>query len=164
VYTLGVALLAPTLIGKLGLPVMGVHLFLVFYASLSAITPPVAVANFAAGSIAGANPMSLGPYACKLTVGGFLVPFFFLFNPGILLEGDNVDIVLDTSLAGLMVVYASLALHGWWGKTPIHRGLRIVLGLCAFAIMHPAAAISWPAALTGAAVVLALWKLPALQR
>ena len=162
VYTLGVALLAPTLIGKLGLPVMGVHLFLVFYASLSAITPPVAVANFAAGAIAGANPMSLGPYACKLTVGGFLVPFFFLFNSGILLEGGSADIVLDTALAGLMVIYASLGLHGWWGKVPIHWGLRIVLGLCALACIH--SPIGWPAAVAGAAIVLALWKVPALRR
>jgi hypothetical protein len=44
---------------------------------------PVAVANFAAGAIAGANPMALGPYAVKLAVGGFVLPFFFLFNPGL---------------------------------------------------------------------------------
>ncbi|MFM2129720.1 MAG: hypothetical protein RL477_1266, partial [Pseudomonadota bacterium] len=109
VYTLGVALLAPVLIGKLGLPVMGTHLFLVFYASLSAITPPVAVANFAAGAISGANPMSIGPYACKLTVGGFLAPFFLLFNPGVLMEGGVVQIVLHSAVGAAMVVAASFA-------------------------------------------------------
>jgi len=164
VYTLGVALLAPTLIGKFDLPVMGVHMFLVFYASLSAITPPVAVANFAAAAISGANPMALGPYACKLTVGGFMAPFFFLFNPGLLMEGSIEQIVSDFVMAGLMVAYASLGLHGWWGKTPIVWPLRLVLMASGLAIIHPAASIQWPAALIGGAVLLALWKVPALQR
>jgi len=159
VYTLGVALLAPILIGKLGLPLMAVHLFLVFYASLSAITPPVAVANFTAGAIAGANPMSLGPYACKLTVGGFMVPFYFLFNPGLLIQGDPVWIVLDFIAAGMMVVYGSLALHGWWGKTPIPWVARVVLGICALAIIHPSPAIQGPAVAVGALILGALWKL-----
>jgi len=157
VYTLGVALLGPILIGKFGLQVMAVHLFLVFYASLSAITPPIAVANFAAGAIAGANPTKLGPYACKLTVGGFLVPFFFLFNHGVLMQGGVVQIVLHFIIGGLMVAYASLALHGWWGKVPIPWWARLVLGACAFATIHPAALIQWPAALIGAAVLLLLW-------
>ena len=69
VYIMGVALLAPVLTGKYGLPTMPVHMFLLFYACLSAITPPVAVANFAAAAIAGANPFRLGPYAVKLAVG-----------------------------------------------------------------------------------------------
>ncbi len=56
VYIMGVALLAPVLIGKFGLPTMPVHMFLLFYACLSAISPPVAVASFAAAAIAGANP------------------------------------------------------------------------------------------------------------
>ena len=61
VYIMGVALLAPVLTGKFGLPTMPVHMFLLFYSCLSAITPPVAVANFAAASIAGANPLGWAP-------------------------------------------------------------------------------------------------------
>ncbi len=159
VYTLGVALLAPTLIGKLGLPVMGVHMFLVFYASLSAITPPVAVANFAAAAIAGANPMSLGPYACKLTIGGFMVPFFFLFNAGVLMEGTLADILSDCIVGALMVAYASLALHGWWGKAPIPWVARLILGAASLAMIHPAVEIQWPATLIGGVIVIGLWKL-----
>jgi len=159
VYTLGVALLAPILIGKFGLQLMAVHLFLVFYASLSAITPPVAVANFAAAAIAGANPMALGPYACKLTVGGFMVPFFFLFNRGVLMEGSVATIALHFAIGGLMVAYASLALHGWWGKIPIPAWARLVLGACSLAAIHPAPLIQWPATLIGAAVLAVLWRL-----
>src|SRR5258706_87096 len=61
VYIMGAALLAPTLRGVFNLPEMQVHLFMLYFACLSAITPPVAVANFAAGAIAGVNPMALGP-------------------------------------------------------------------------------------------------------
>jgi TRAP transporter 4TM/12TM fusion protein len=158
VYTLGVALLAPVLIGKLGLPVMAVHLFLVFYATLSAITPPVAVANFTAGAIAGANPTALGPYACKLTVGGFMVPFFFLFNPGLLFEGSLAQIVVAFVVGGLMVVYGSLALHGWWGKARIPWPGRVVLAVAGVAMIHPAPEFQATATLAGALVLLALWR------
>jgi TRAP transporter 4TM/12TM fusion protein len=159
VYTLGVALLAPILIGKFGLNLMAVHMFLIFYATLSAITPPVAVANFAAAAIAGANPMALGPYACKLTVGGFMVPFFFLFNRGVLMDGGVLQILQHTAIGALMVVYASLALHGWWGKVPIPWWARPVLGAASLAMIHPADMIQWPATLVGAALLAALWKL-----
>jgi TRAP transporter 4TM/12TM fusion protein len=159
VYTLGVALLAPILIGKFGLNLMAVHMFLVFYATLSAITPPVAVANFAAAAIAGANPMALGPYACKLTVGGFMVPFFFLFNRGVLMEGGVVQILQHTAIGALMVAFASLALHGWWGKAPIPWWARLVLGAASLAMIHPNDVIQWPATAIGAALLLVLWKL-----
>ena len=95
-YIMGVALLAPVFIGKFGLPVIEVHMFMLFYASLSAISPPVAVAAFAAAAIAKANPFKLMPYACKLAVGGFVLPFFFVFNPGILMQGGVLRILSDT--------------------------------------------------------------------
>ncbi len=95
-YIMGVALLAPVFIGKFGLPVIEVHMFMLFYASLSAISPPVAVAAFAAAAIAKANPFKLMPYACKLSVGGFVVPFYFVFNPGMLMRGGVLQIVSDT--------------------------------------------------------------------
>ena len=89
VYIMGAALLAPVLRGAFGLPEMQVHLFMLYFACLSAITPPVAVANFAAGAIAGVNPMALGPYAVKLAIGGFILPFYFLFNPGLNMQGSR---------------------------------------------------------------------------
>ena len=92
VYIMGAALLAPVLRGMFNLPEMQVHLFMLYFACLSAITPPVAVANFAAGAIAGVNPMALGPYAVKLAIGGFILPFYFLFNPGLNMEGGVVYI------------------------------------------------------------------------
>lgn len=158
VYIMGAALLGPTLLQKFGLPVLPAHLFMLYYACLSAVTPPVAVANFAAGAIAGANPMSLGPHAVKLAVGGFVVPFFFLFNHGILLQGGIVTIVSDVIAGTILVACASLVLHGWWGKAPISWPARLALALAALAILDPDPAIQWPAAFIGAAIMLGLWR------
>jgi TRAP-type uncharacterized transport system fused permease subunit len=112
VYIMGVALLAPVLIGKFGLPLMPVHMFLLFYACMSAITPPVAVAAFAAAAVADANPFKLAPYACKLAVGGFLLPFFFLFNTGLLMQGSLGQILWDTGMGAATVLCACVFLHG----------------------------------------------------
>ena len=124
VYIMGIALLAPVFIGKFGLPVMPVHMFMLFYACMSAITPPVAVAAFAAGSIAGANPFKLAPYACKLAVGGFVLPFFFLFNPGMLMQGTLFAIVSDTLIGAALVLASAIALHGYVRRRPLPLALR----------------------------------------
>lgn len=127
VYIMGIALLAPVFIGKFGLAVMPVHMFMLFYACMSAITPPVAVAAFAAGSIAGANPFKLAPYACKLAVGGFVLPFYFLFNPGILMQGTLIDIVSDTMVGAALVLTCSLVLHGYVRRRPLPLVVRALL-------------------------------------
>lgn len=137
VYIMGVALLAPVLTGKFGLPTMPVHMFLLFYACLSAITPPVAVANFAAAAIAGANPFRLGPYAVKLAVGGFALPFFFLFNQGILQVGGWDAVVWDTSVGLAMVFFASVFLHGFVRRMAISPPLRLIFAALTVAMMVP---------------------------
>ena len=159
VYIMGAALLGPTLLQKFGLPPLPAHLFMLYYACLSAVTPPVAVANFAAGAIAGVNPMALGPFAVKLAIGGFLVPFFFLFNYGLLLRGSVAQIGVDFALAAVMVGCASIALQGWWGKTAIAWPLRGLLAAAAVAIIIPVSYVQGPAAVIGAGILLGLWKL-----
>ncbi len=144
-YIMGVALLAPVFVGKFGLPVMEVHMFMLFYASLSAISPPVAVAAFAAAAIAKANPFKLMPYACKLAVGGFVLPFYFVFNPGILMQGGPLRILSDTLIAGGLLVAAALVLHGYVRRRPITLPLRLVLALAALAMAVPHPAVQYAA-------------------
>jgi TRAP transporter 4TM/12TM fusion protein len=159
VYILGAALLAPILRQQFNLPEMQVHLFMLFYACLSAITPPVAVANFAAGAIAGANPMALGPYAVKLAVGGFVLPFFFLFNPGLNVEGSLADIVVDTLFATALTFFASFAVHGFYGRRPIEWPLRLVLAACALATIVPKTELQLAAAVVGTVLLIVVWRL-----
>ena len=96
VYALSAVLAGPALLA-LGVPMLPAHLFIVYFASMSAITPPVAVAAFAAGSIARANPMAIGFLCCRLAMVAFLIPFVFIYHPGMLLIGDTGD---DRGIAG----------------------------------------------------------------
>lgn len=157
-YIMGVALLAPVFVGKFGLPVMEVHMFMLFYASLSAISPPVAVAAFAAAAIAQANPFKLMPYACKLAVGGFVLPFFFVFNPGILMQGGVLRILSDSVVACGLVVSAALVLHGYVRRRPIMLPLRGVFALAALAMAIPHPAIQYAALATAVGMYLVLLK------
>jgi TRAP-type uncharacterized transport system fused permease subunit len=155
VYIMGAALLAPVLRGVFNLPEMQVHLFMLYFACLSAITPPVAVANFAAGAIAGVNPMSLGPYAVKLAIGGFILPFYFLFNPGLNMEGGIVYVLECVFFAVAMVTFASFALQGFIGTRSIAWPLRLVLFACGVATVSPRFDVTGAATLVGG-VALAL--------
>jgi TRAP transporter 4TM/12TM fusion protein len=153
VYIMGAALLAPVLRGVFDLPVMQLHLFMLYFACLSAITPPVAVANFAAGAIAGVNPMALGPYAVKLAIGGFILPFYFIFNPGLNMEGSAPYIMQCIVFAIAMVTFASIAFQGYLGTRTLGWPVRLVLFVCAVTTVSPRFDVTLGAALLGAAVL-----------
>ncbi|MCB2000231.1 MAG: TRAP transporter large permease subunit, partial [Rhodoferax sp.] len=136
------------------LPVMQVHLFMIYFACLSAITPPVAVANFAAGAIAGANPMTVGRHAVKLAAGGFVLPFFFMFNPALNMQGTLGQILMALVFAAGMVSFCSMALHGYLGKRTIHRLPRLVLAVCAIGMIVPNPAVQALFLALGAAVLV----------
>jgi len=159
VYIMGAALLAPVLRGHFNLPEMQVHLFMLYFACLSAITPPVAVANFAAGAIAGVNPMSLGPHAVKLAIGGFILPFYFMFNPGLNMEGGILKIAEAVFFGGAMVTFASFAFQGTLGLRPIAWPLRLVLFACGVATVSPRLDITSVATLIGASVLFGVSRL-----
>lgn len=153
VYIMGAALLAPVLRGVFNLPEMQTHLFMLYFACLSAVTPPVAVALFAAGAIAGVNPMSLGPYAVKLAIGGFILPFYFLFNPGLNMEGSLAYVLECIFFAVAMVSFASFALQGFIGLRRIGWPLRLVLFACSIATISPRFDITLAATIVGALVL-----------
>jgi TRAP transporter 4TM/12TM fusion protein len=153
VYIMGIALLAPVLVSKFHVPLMEAHMFMLFYASMSAITPPVAVACFAAASIAGASPFRIAPYACKLSVGGFALPFFFIFNPGILKQGTVIQVLSDCFIGMALVVTLSLALHGWIVKRRLPLLLRFVIFGAGIGMMYP----DWRVQYALTAVVIGLY-------
>jgi TRAP transporter 4TM/12TM fusion protein len=153
VYIMGAALLAPVLRGVFNLPEMQVHLFMLYFACLSAITPPVAVANFAAGAIAGVNPMALGPYAVKLAIGGFILPFYFLFNPGLNMQGGVLYIAECMLFAVAMCTFASFAMQGYLGRRPIAWPLRCALFVCGVTTVSPRFDVTLAATLIGAAIL-----------
>jgi len=154
VYIMGVALLVPVFVSKFGMPVMETHLFMLFFSCMSAITPPVAVAAFAAGAIAKASPMKIGPYACQLAVGGFVLPFFFLFNRGIVLQGSLFDIVSDTIIGYLVVLSAAVAIYGWVVKYRLNVFWRLLFAAITVGMIYPLAPLQYGLAATAVALFL----------
>lgn len=71
-------------IEAVGIPSLTLHLFVVFFAVISTVTPPVALAAFAAAPIAGANPIRTGLEAARLSIAGFIIPFIFVYHPAVL--------------------------------------------------------------------------------
>ncbi|MCK0509537.1 MULTISPECIES: TRAP transporter permease [Aromatoleum] len=124
VYILAAVLVAPALT-KLGVSLIAAHLFLVYYASLSAMTPPIAVAAFAAAPIALANPLAVGLAAVRMAMIAFVVPFAFVYNNGILLSGAPLQIAFACLAVILAVACLCLAAEGFW-----KRPLGIVQRLC----------------------------------
>ena len=104
--------LAPALI-QAGLEPLPVHLFILYWSMLSYITPPVAIGAFAAATIAKANPMRTGFEAMRLGGVIYLLPFFFVVAPALLLQGAWTDIVLTFGSALFGVYLISCAAQDW---------------------------------------------------
>lgn len=113
-YVLGAAVLAPALI-SLGLPPLVAHLFVFYFACLSAITPPVCVAVFMSSGLAQANWLKVGVISCLVGLPAFVVPFTFSYNPALLLQGSLLDILVGTVTALIGVVLIDICVVGYFG-------------------------------------------------
>jgi len=114
--------LAPPLV-KAGLDPLAVHLFVMYWGMVSFITPPVALATFAAAPLAGVSAMRIGWQSMRLGTAIYLVPFCFVLNPALLLKGDAATIALSVSLAFAGIVVLGAALQGYVlgiGRIPNH--------------------------------------------
>jgi TRAP transporter 4TM/12TM fusion protein len=129
-YIVQAALLIPALI-KLGVPVIGAHLFVFYFAIISAITPPVAMAVYAAAGIGGSNLWRTGLAALKIGAAGFIVPYMFVYGPSLLLIGSPIRIVITIISASIGVVVLSAGLMGWFlGEAkPVERGLLLAASI-----------------------------------
>lgn len=89
-YLIIVLVMGPAL-SSFDVPIVAAHLFVLYFGVLSAVTPPVAIAAFAAAPLAEANPVKVSLVSMRLTLVGFVVPFLFVFNPSLLLLGDHFE-------------------------------------------------------------------------
>lgn len=105
VYVLLAALAVPALV-RSGLDPLSAHFFVFYFGMLSMITPPIALAAFAAAAITGEGAMRTALTSCRLGWVAFVVPFLFVFSPSLLMQGDPVDIVMAilTGMAGIVLV------------------------------------------------------------
>ena len=129
-YIIMVSLLIPALI-KLGVIAPAAHMFAFYFAILSAITPPVALAVYAAAGLAKSDLWKTGWAAVKVGVAGFVVPFMFVYEPALLMIGDWPTIVWRFIISSIGICILAGGLHGYLLKPMPYwqRGLAIATAL-----------------------------------
>jgi TRAP transporter 4TM/12TM fusion protein len=135
VYILLSLLLAPALI-QLGVPVLAAHLYIMYWGMLSAITPPVALAAFAAAALAGASPMRTGYSAMRIGILVYIVPFLFVLGPALLLIGTPFEILVSTitAIAGSFMI--GIAAVGYLYRN-LNVPMRLIMGLAGLGLLIP---------------------------
>lgn len=150
-YILAAVLVGPAL-AKLGFPTLPSQMFLLYYAILSALTPPIAVAAIAAAAIAEDDPFKIAFSAVRLAVVGFLLPFAFVWNPGILLAAGPLMNTLAVIGAGFATIAIACSVEGML-KQQLSTLERLVLTLAAVGAVCPYPLIAVVAILVIAATI-----------
>jgi TRAP transporter 4TM/12TM fusion protein len=115
-YIITSAIAAPALL-KLGVPLLVSHMFVFYFGIMADLTPPVALAAFAAASIAKASPMRIGWKATHIAIAGFVIPYMAVYDPALMLQSDasgNLSV-----LAVIYVVFKTVIAIGLWGAASI---------------------------------------------
>jgi TRAP transporter 4TM/12TM fusion protein len=134
-YIIMTALLVPAII-NLGVAVPAAHLFALYFAVLSAITPPVALAVFAAAGLAKADLWASGLAAVKIGAAGFIVPFMFVYEPALLMIGPWTSILGAFTTASIGVILFAAGLHGYFVTTAT-LWQRLLLAGAGFLLIKP---------------------------
>ncbi|MFC4766803.1 TRAP transporter permease [Effusibacillus consociatus] len=127
-YIIVATVAAPILTSNFHVLPIAAHMFVFYYGALAEITPPVALAAFTAAGIARAKPFNVAVTACRLALAGFVIPYFYVYSPVLLLEGNNyVEIAWATLTATLGIISLSIAVQNWmYHKTNIIQRVAMV--------------------------------------
>ncbi|MDG2355195.1 MAG: TRAP transporter fused permease subunit [Paracoccaceae bacterium] len=157
-YILSAVLVAPTLVEIVELPLINVHLFLFYFAVLSAMTPPVAVAAYAASAISESNPFALAILALKLSAAAFILPFSFISMPSLLHSFDTLIIVVDAFFLISSCVFISIA-FSIEAKKYYFYILKVILGSISLVLILPQFAFKGVFLLAGWALLTLIIRL-----
>lgn len=140
-YIMGAILAIPAL-DKLGIPALSAHFFVLYFAALSMVTPPVALAAFVAGGIAKANIWKTGWVAFRYSLAGFLVAFAFVFSPALLLQGEWIRIIPSvlTAITGCYALAGCVAGYLRARNTPLESVLLLIAAVLLIAPVLKASA------------------------
>ncbi len=159
-YIIAAVMVAPAMI-NVGVAPVAAHMFIFYYAVLSEVSPPTALAPFAAAALTGGHPFRTMMLTWKYTLPAFLVPFVFTLDPrgmGLLLRGSAIDVAWASGTAVIGVTALSAGFGGWMRRaaTLPERALAVAGGVLLF---YPAGlADAGGAGLTAAAVCAHLWR------
>ncbi|MEX2365665.1 MAG: TRAP transporter large permease subunit, partial [Pseudohongiellaceae bacterium] len=121
---------------QMGIPPLTAHFFVFYFAVVSAITPPVALASYAAAAISGAKAMETSVASFKIGLAAFIVPFMFFYNSALLMDASAMAIVraLITALVGVYLL--SSGVQAWFLRYAAPWYLRILLIVAAFLMIE----------------------------
>jgi TRAP transporter 4TM/12TM fusion protein len=154
-YILTASVAAPSLT-KLGLPPLAAHLFIFYFAILSALTPPVCASVYAAATLVGENFWKVAGQALRIAGAAYLIPFLFIYRPELLLIGSPGEIVYSFAISLLAVAAISAASIGYFAG-PLNWFLRIYLYAAALILFYP----GWVSDILGVILVgvLVCWRI-----
>nr|WP_285890414.1 TRAP transporter permease [Halalkalibacter oceani] len=135
-YLITAAVVAPVLI-QMGVSPLAAHMFVLYFACLSAFTPPVALAAYAAAGIADAKPMQVAFTSMKIGLVAFIIPFVFVYGPAILLQGTPTQIIVSTLTALIGAFGLACGVEGWFLGNRANVIARIFLLCSALALIIP---------------------------
>lgn len=130
-YAVAASVVAPGLV-DLGIPLLTAHFFVFYFAVVSAITPPVALASFAAAGISGSNPLQTSMASFKIGIAAFVVPFMFFYNSTLLMEGETLHVLRAGVTAVFGIFLLAAAVQGWFIGNRANMVIRAVLVAAAF--------------------------------
>ena len=135
-YIIASSIACPILL-NMGVDKFQAHFFVLYFACLSTVTPPVALASYVGAGMAGADPGKVGWSAFKLAAAGFIVPFFFIYAPEMLLISESPLAIAWAAVTGLVGTYLlAVACEGYL-KLPLSAPMRIVSFGAAICLMIP---------------------------
>jgi len=130
------ATVATSALVKIGVPVLSAHLFVFYFGIVSGITPPVAITSYVAAGIAKADPIKASFQAFRIAIAGFLLPYMFVYNPALLLQGDTLTIIRSTITSAIGLVAFAAVIQGYLlHATPLWQ--RLLLLASALALVDP---------------------------
>ncbi|MDO5033678.1 MAG: TRAP transporter fused permease subunit [Eubacteriales bacterium] len=134
-YLVGVILFVPV-IRSLGVGALCANMFVFYYGIMAQITPPVCVASYTAAGIADANAMKTGLKGMTFALVGFLVPFVFVYNPAILLEGSITEIILGGAQLLVGTYFLAITVAGFF-QSKLKNWQRVLCFVAAFGMIMP---------------------------
>jgi TRAP transporter 4TM/12TM fusion protein len=130
-YAVAASVIAPGIVG-LGVEPLVAHFFIFYFAVMSAITPPVALAAYAGAALSGSDPLKTAVESFRIGLAAFIVPYMFFYSGALLMQGTWLEIAHVAATATVGVYLLSCAVQGWLHRSapmPV-RALLVVAALC----------------------------------
>jgi TRAP transporter 4TM/12TM fusion protein len=153
-YIVLATLMAPALV-KMGVPIMAAHLFVVYWGLASFITPPVALSVFVACGISGSKIWETGWVAMKIGIAVYLIPFAFVLNPALMLQGTVFEILLATIMA---IIGSTLLTCGVCGFALTHMNVTQRILFIVSGVLFIMPGIYYPLAGLLIAIIIMTWQ------